>query len=237
MLPDSTPGPIPGRNVIILLGGPGAGKGTQADLIAARLKIPHISTGQLLRAEVAAETDMGLRVRAVIDAGNLVGDDIVNDLVQRRIDHDDCIDGFILDGFPRDVGQAVTFNESLTASDHLVAIDIETDLEQVLTRLTGRRTCESCQAIYHVVSSPPRRSGFCDVCGNRLMQRSDDREEVIRERFRTYRAATEPLTGLYKQWGVYHGVDGMQAPADVARSICCVLAESLPQAPAGSRVA
>jgi adenylate kinase len=166
-----------------------------------------------------------------------VGDDIVNDLVQRRIEQDDCVDGFILDGFPRDVGQAVTFNESLRESDRFVVIDIETDLEEVLTRLTGRRPCESCQAIYHVVSSPPRRSWFCDACGNRLMQRSDDREEVIRERFRTYLAATEPLTRLYKEWGVYHGVNGMQAPPNVARSICCVLAKTLLQTPAASQVA
>jgi len=229
--------PVLARRVVVFLGGPGAGKGTQARLAAAALKIPHISTGQLLRQEVAAGTALGLRARAIMDAGGLVSDDIVNALVRRRVHDDDCAAGFILDGFPRDVDQAIGLERTLTPADRLVVIDIDTDLHKVIFRLTGRRSCAACQAIYHAITSPPRHEDVCDACGGPLLQRSDDREDVIRERFKTYHAATEPLTDLFRQWGVYYRVDGMQAPADVARDVQRVLSEHVVEHPAVSHVA
>ena len=204
---------------MILLGGPGAGKGTQAECITRWFQLPHVSSGQLLRAEVAAGSDLGIRAKALIDAGALVGDDIVNELVTQRISSEECNAGFILDGYPRDIEQAVNFKRTLSRGDRLIVIDIEVDLERVIPRLTGRRSCKSCNGVYHLVSSPPRRPGFCDHCGSVLVQRSDDREDVIRERFATYRALTKPLTELYQHWGVYHHVDGMQTQDGVSRDI------------------
>lgn len=207
------------RNVVILLGGPGAGKGTQAGAVTSWFRIPHISSGQLLRSEVASGAELGLRAKAIMDAGALVGDDIVNELIARRISQKDCTSGFILDGYPRDIDQAVTFKRTLFKDDRLIVIDIDIDLEKVISRLTGRRTCKSCNDVYHTVTSPPRRAGFCDHCASVLVQRSDDREDVIRERFETYRALTKPLTDLYQHWGLYHRVDGMQPREVVAGAI------------------
>ncbi len=208
-----------GRNVVILLGGPGAGKGTQGVRITARFSLPHISTGQLLRSQVAAGTELGVCAKAVIEAGGLVSDSIVNNLLIRRISQEDCRNGFVLDGYPRDLRQAVTFKRTLSNGDRLIVIDIDIDLEKVIPRLTGRRTCMSCNAVFHTVTSPPRQSEVCDRCGNALVQRSDDHEDVIRARFETYRAATKPLTELYRHWGVYRKVEGMQDADAVARDI------------------
>jgi len=210
---------VSARNIVILLGGPGAGKGTQAELISAWLRIPHISTGQLLREEALAGSHLGLKAKATMDAGELVSSDIVNELVERRIDECDCALGFVLDGYPRDLGQAVKFNELLRTGDRLIVIDINADLERVLPRLTGRRICRSCNAIYHLLTSPPRHDGLCDVCDTTLMQRSDDREHVIRERFRIYQSLAAPLKCLYQRQGVYHEVDGLRPRDHVRRNI------------------
>ena len=217
---------ILGRNAIILLGGPGAGKGTQAEAIAAWLKLPHISTGQLLRAEVAAHSPLGLRAKAAMDAGGLVGDDIVDELVEQRIGREDCTNGFIFDGYPRNVGQAVTLECALTTDDRQIVIDISVELEKMIPRLSGRRTCKSCGAIYHMLASPPPRAGFCH-CGDLLMQRSDDREEVTRERFKAYHAVTEPLTKFYQRMGIYHRVDGMRPADRVSKDIRQLLEEKI----------
>jgi len=224
---------VSARNVVILLGGPGAGKGTQADPISEWLGIPHISTGQLLRAEIGAASELGLRAKALVEAGNLVSDEIVNELVAQRISREDCTGGFLLDGYPRDVGQAVTLQRNLTANDRLFVVDIEVETEKVTARLTGRRTCKYCGAIYHMVASPPKRAGICNACGGVLMQRSDDREEVIRERFKIYRDITKPLTEFYRQAGVYHRIDGMQVPDQVARDIRQVLEKEIVPASPG----
>ena len=204
---------------MILLGGPGAGKGTQADSISGWLRIPHISTGQLLRSEVAVGSELGLRAKVFVDAGSLVPDETVNELVAQRISKEDCTRGFVLDGYPRDVGQTVTLQRGLRSEDRLIVIDIDIEFEKVIPRVTGRRTCKSCGAIYHTITSPPVRSGFCNDCGEVLMQRSDDREDVLRERFNTYRHVTKPLTDFYQQAGDYHRIDGMQTPDRVARDI------------------
>ena len=217
------------RNIVILLGGPGAGKGTQAVRIKDRFGLRHISTGQLLRSEVAAETQLGLCAKCVMEAGGLVGDEIVNELLTRRISQEDCSNGFVLDGYPRDIRQAVAFKDALLTDDRLIVIDIDIDLERVIPRLTGRRTCTSCNVVYHAVTSPPRQPGFCDLCGNTLAQRSDDREDVIRARFDVYCAATKPLTELYEHWGVYRKIDGMQHPDAVARDIEQLLGREIHQ--------
>ncbi len=209
---------IGGRNVVILLGGPGAGKGTQAEAIMDWHKIPHISTGQLLRAELAAQSPLGLRARAALEAGGLAGDEIVDELVQQRIAREDCTNGFILDGYPRNIGQAFTLECALTAGDRQIAIDIAVDLEKMIPRLSGRRTCKTCGAIYHLVTSPPQRDGFCN-CGDLLIQRSDDHEQVIRERFKAYQTATAPLTCFFDNLGIYHRVDGMRPAAGIAQDI------------------
>jgi adenylate kinase len=153
-----------------------------------------------------------------------VSADIVNELVERRIGECDCAPGFVLDGYPRDLGQAVKFNQLLRTSDRLIVIDINADLERVLPRLTGRRTCTSCNAIYHLLTSPPRRDGFCDVCDTALMQRSDDREDVIRERFKIYQRLAVPLQRLYRRQGVYHQIDGLRSRDHVNRNIRRLLA-------------
>lgn len=225
------------RNIIILLGGPGAGKGTQAQRISDWLGIPHISSGQLLRTEVAAATPLGLKAKSIMDAGSLVGDDIINELILQRIRKPDCSTGFVLDGYPRHVGQAVTLEASLPLHDRQIVIDILTDLEKMIPRLTNRRTCGECGAIYHLIASPPKAAGKCDQCGAKLIQRSDDHEEVIRERFKAYHEMTETLTFLYQRMGVYHGIDGMRLPDDVGRDIRKVLEHELAARPSAGRVA
>ena len=225
------------RNVIILLGGPGAGKGTQAENICAWLKIPHISSGQLLRSEVTVGTPLGLRAKAIIDAGDLVGDDLVNELILQRIRRPDCSTGFVLDGYPRNAGQAVTLESSLPLWDRQIVIEILTDLERMVPRLTNRRTCNACGAIYHLISSPPKMPDVCDHCKGALIQRSDDREDVIRERFKAYQEMTAKVSRLYQRMYVYHGVDGMRPPDQVANDIRQVIEEQIYGLSATARVA
>jgi adenylate kinase len=207
------------RNVIILLGGPGAGKGTQAEGITRWLGFPHISTGQLLRSQVAVGTALGLRAKAIMETGGLVGDDLVNEIVAERIRKEDCEAGFILDGYPRNVRQAIAFEGSLPLSARQTVIDIAIDPEKLIPRLTQRRTCRSCGAIYHLITSLPKRGGFCDECGDALIQRADDREEVIRERFRVYVDRTQELTRFYRRMRIYHQVDGTRPREQVAGDI------------------
>jgi len=224
------------RNIIILLGGPGAGKGTQAKAITSEFGIPHISTGQILRSEASAGTPLGLRAKAAMEAGELVGDDLVNTLVAQRIVKEDCQAGFVLDGYPRDIRQAVTFEEGLSIADRQIVLDIAVDLEKVIPRLTARRTCGTCGSIYHLTTSPPRQPGLCDRCNRSLVQRSDDREEVIRERFKAYADWTEPLIDFYRRKGIYFEVDGMQAPAQVAGDIRRILEQEISAAAQGPRL-
>jgi adenylate kinase len=212
-----------GRNVIILLGGPGAGKGTQAEAITGWFEVPHISTGQLLRAQAAVGTALGLRAKAIMEAGRLVDDDVMNEIVAGRITKDDCRAGFVLDGYPRNIRQAIAFEGRLPLRDRQTVIDIAIDLEKVIPRLTQRRTCCACGAIYHLNALPPKRRGICDDCGDTLIQRADDREEVIRERFKAYLDWTQELTAFYRRMRVYHQVDGMRRPDQVAHDIRKVL--------------
>ena len=197
---------------LMLLGAPGAGKGTQAKRLMATKGIPQISTGDMLRAAVRQETAMGLEAKRYMDAGGLVPDEVVIGIVRDRIAESDCQSGFILDGFPRTVPQA----EALQAFSPLQAVvNIAVPEELVVARLSGRRTCKACGAIFHVVNSPASEDGICDQCGGELYQRSDDNETSIRARLAEYREKTAPLESYYGALGVLHEVDGTGDPNDV----------------------
>lgn len=210
---------------LILLGPPGAGKGTQAKGLAEEFNIPQISTGDILRAAVRDGTAMGLRAKSFMDAGGLVPDEVVVGIVRDRLACDDCRSGFILDGFPRTVAQADALNVEL-ASLHLdlqSVIALEVDEEALVARLAGRRTCGGCGRGYHVVYEPSRVSGVCDACGGELIQREDDREETIRHRLTVYRQQTAPLLDYYARQGLLSSVDGMQEISAVRKQIRSIL--------------
>jgi adenylate kinase len=205
------------RNVI-LLGAPGAGKGTQAERIAAVYALPHISTGDMLRAAVAAGTEMGLAAQKVMEAGALVPDEVVIGVVRERLAQADAQKGFLLDGFPRTIEQAERLDAMLAdggrAVTHVILIDVPED--ELVERLAGRRLCKGCAKGYHIVFDPPQKKDLCDVCGAELYQRSDDSETTVRNRLAVYRAQTEPLVGYYEGHGVLRTVHGGgKLPAEV----------------------
>lgn len=212
-----------GRNILILLGHPGAGKGTQAREIMHTLNIPQISTGDMLRDAVARRTSFGREAKAKMDAGELVSDAVVNGIVAERIARDDCKNGFILDGYPRTVPQAETFRKQMVNGDCLGVIEIAAKDEGLTNRLTGRLICPGCGEIYNTYSRAPRREGVCDICGWNLFHRSDDREDLVRERFRTYKEETFPLVQYYKELGVYYQVDGMKPIPEVTKEILGII--------------
>lgn len=196
---------------IILLGAPGAGKGTQAKLMAKHYGIPHISTGDILRENVAWNTALGSKAKAIMERGDLVPDDLVNDMVAERLQQPDCERGFILDGFPRTVAQAEWLNGELAARGAQwapVVISVDVSYNQLLQRLTGRRSCPVDGKIYNVYFQPPKVEGACDVCGSPLTQRKDDKEEVISERLKNYERQTLPLVEFYNQQGRLCHVNG-----------------------------
>ncbi len=197
---------------LMLLGAPGVGKGTQAKILVTAHGLPQISTGDMLRSAVERGTELGREAKRFMDAGALVPDEVVIGIVRERLSEADTAGGFILDGFPRTVAQA----EALAAFaplDAVVSIDVPE--EQLVSRLTGRRTCRACGAIYHVVSSPPSTDGRCDVCGGELYQRSDDQEASIRERLRQYHDKTAPLESWYRERGLLVSIDGTGRPDEV----------------------
>ena len=210
---------------LILLGPPGAGKGTQAKILMDRYGIPQISTGDILRAAVKAGTPMGLRAKSFMDAGGLVPDEVVVGIVRERIQEDDCKAGFILDGFPRTVPQSDALAEALTAlSCPLDAvISLAVDVEALVDRLTGRRTCRDCGLGYHVTFAAPKAAGICDACGGELVQRDDDREETIRRRLDVYNEQTSPLIDYYRNSGLLSEVDGMLSMDAVQDEILAIL--------------
>lgn len=221
-----------GRKIVILLGNPGAGKGTQARAIMRQLDIPQISTGDMLREAVARQTPLGLQAKQKLGAGELVSDDIVNGIVAERIVQEDCRNGFILDGYPRTVQQAETFSGTMMAEDQLFVIEIAVDSAYLADRLVGRLMCSRCGDIYNIYSRPPQRQGACDRCGGKLIHRSDDQEHLIRERFRTYRDETYPLVDYYQKLGVYRQVDGSRPIDDVTREILALVDHEEPVTPA-----
>ncbi|HEX9255078.1 MAG TPA: adenylate kinase [Candidatus Angelobacter sp.] len=212
---------------IVLLGPPGAGKGTQAKLIAGHYGIPHISTGDILRSNVARGTELGRKAKAVMERGELVSDDLVNGMVADRIKHPDCDRGFVLDGFPRTVAQAEWLDRELAGkagnTRPTVVVDVDVSYNQLLQRLTGRRTCPVDGKIYNIYLQPPKENGVCDVCGTQLFQRVDDTEEVISERLKSYERQTLPLEDFYRKQGRLRRINGEQPVeqvlADMFRAI------------------
>lgn len=197
---------------LILLGPPGAGKGTQAKMLTVRFGIPQISTGDILRAAVREGTPMGVKAKDCMDAGALVGDEIVVGIVRERLLKDDCLPGFILDGFPRNVAQADALKETLAAlgKELDVVVSLDVDTEALVERLTGRRTCRDCGRGYHVKFDPPAVAVRCDSCGGELFQREDDQESTIRHRLDVYQQQTAPLIDYYRRSGLLSVIDGMQ---------------------------
>lgn len=197
---------------IILLGSPGAGKGTQAKLVAKHYSIPHISTGDILRANVALGTVLGQKAKEVMYRGELVSDDLVNAMVAERLSHADCKRGFILDGFPRTTAQAEWLDRELVSRPGggrtLVVISVDVSYNQLLQRLTGRRSCPVDGKIYNIYYQPPKQQGVCDLCGAQLIQRKDDTEEVISERLKSYERQTLPLIDFYRRQGRLCRVNG-----------------------------
>ncbi len=210
---------------LILLGAPGAGKGTQAKFIAEKYDIPHISTGDMLRSAVINETELGIKAKEYMDGGELVPDEVVVGIVKERLLEKDCEKGFILDGFPRTVVQANVLKEALAQAEKRVdvALNIEVSEEELVKRLTGRRSCKNCGKIYHVFFTPPKSKGLCDVCGKELYQRDDDTVETVKNRLKVYRDQTAPLIGYYRNKGTLKTVDGKKSVADVERSVILLL--------------
>ena len=197
---------------LILLGAPGAGKGTQAEKICEKLSIPAISTGNMLREAMANGTEMGLKAKSFIDAGKLVPDEVVIGIIDERLKQDDCKNGFILDGFPRPIPQAEALDEMGVRIDKV--IDIEVPDEKIASRLSGRRVCLKCGATYHTEVKKPKTEGICDACGDTLVQRKDDMPETVLDRLKTYHEQTEPLKGYYEKKGILRVVEGQEEVAD-----------------------
>jgi adenylate kinase len=199
-----------------MLGGPGAGKGTQAKRMAQAYGLPHISTGDIFRAHLKDGTPLGLQVKQYLDAGKLVPDALTCDMVADRIAQTDCAAGYILDGFPRSVPQAETFQRLLAARGEKLdlAINVEVTDQEIVNRLAARRSCPKCGAIYNLKYGPPKREGVCDADGEALLQRDDDREQTIRERLRVYHETTQPIIAYYEKQGILKTVHGTGSSPD-----------------------
>jgi adenylate kinase len=202
---------------LVLVGPPGAGKGTQAQFISAHLSVPKISTGDIFRANVSEGTALGKQARQFMDAGDLVPDEVTVAMVRDRLEADDARNGFLLDGFPRTVPQAETFDEILSNRDSEldVVLELVVDDDEVVRRLSGRRTCHNCGHIWHVDFDPPAKEGICDNCGGELFQRDDDLAETVRHRLEVYYEQTLPLVGYYAEHGILVGIDAMGPVDDV----------------------
>lgn len=193
---------------IILLGPPGSGKGTQADLIARQYKLPHISTGDLFRENIKKETELGKKANEFIRKGNLVPDDITVGMLKKRLEKADCKKGFILDGFPRTISQATALDKMGLKVDFV--LNITSSDKVIIRRLSGRRTCKKCGAIFHVENKPPKHGGICDECSFPLYQREDDQEKTIKNRLIVYKKQTEPLIKYYSKKGIIKNINGEQ---------------------------
>lgn len=210
---------------IIMLGAPGAGKGTQAKKLAERYHIPHISTGDIFRANIKEGTELGSKAKGYMDQGLLVPDDLVIDLVVDRLAWEDAKEGYVLDGFPRSIPQAEALSGALKAKDEKIdaAVDIEIPDQDIIERMGGRRACLKCGATYHIVNIPPRVEGKCDVCGSDLVLRDDDKPETVKKRLDVYHEQTQPLIEYYKNEGVLKEVDGTLTMEEVFLEIVKVL--------------
>ncbi len=210
---------------IIMLGAPGAGKGTQAKKIAAKYDIPHISTGDIFRANIKNGTELGNKAKTYMDQGLLVPDELVVDLVVDRVQQDDCKNGYVLDGFPRTIPQAEALDKALAALGDKVdyAIDVNVPDDNIVNRMGGRRACVGCGATYHLVYAPTKTEGICDVCGKELILRDDDKPETVQKRLNVYHEQTQPLIDYYTNAGILKTVDGTVDINDVFAAIVEIL--------------
>lgn len=210
---------------IIMLGAPGAGKGTQAKMIADKYGIPHISTGDIFRMNIKNGTQLGMEAKQYMDKGLLVPDELTVKILLDRVAQDDCKNGYVLDGFPRTIPQAEVLDEALTKlGDHIdYAIDVDVPDENIVRRMGGRRACLSCGATYHIEHVPPKKEGICDICGQELILRDDDKPETVQNRLSVYHEQTQPLIDFYQAKGVLRTVDGTADMKDVFEAIVAIL--------------
>lgn len=210
---------------IIMLGAPGAGKGTQAKKIAAQYSIPHISTGDIFRANIKNNTELGQKAKTYMDKGELVPDSLVVDLIMDRFKEADCANGYVLDGFPRTIPQAEALDNALKANGEKVdyAINVEVPDENIINRMSGRRACVGCGATYHIKYNPTKVEGVCDACGEKLILRDDDKPETVKNRLSVYHEQTQPLIDYYKKAGVLAEVDGTKDMEEVFKDIVNIL--------------
>ena len=202
---------------LILLGAPGAGKGTQADILCKELDIPTISTGNILRAAIKNGTPTGMKAKAFMDEGKLVPDDVIIGIITERVAEEDCANGYILDGVPRTIAQAEALEKAGIVFDDVISIEISD--ETIMERMSGRRVCEHCGASYHLVAVPPKQEGICDKCGGKLVQRKDDAPETVKARLEVYHKETEPLKDFYAQRGLLKSVENQPSVAETSQAI------------------
>ncbi len=207
------------KNVIILLGPPGSGKGTQAKKIAAKLNIPHISTGDLFRENMKKETELGKKAKSFMDAGKLVPDAVVLEMLFDRVANDDGKSGYLLDGFPRTIPQAEALDKHLSETADVKVINLHVSDEMVIKRISGRLSCPKDGTVYNIFFNPPKEEGICDIDGEKLIQRADDKPEVVKERLKVYKEQTEPLIEYYEKQGKLKTVDGEKEPDQVFQEI------------------
>ena len=210
---------------IIMLGAPGAGKGTQAKMIADKYSVPHISTGDIFRANIKNGTELGMEAKKYMDQGQLVPDELTVRILLDRVAQDDCKNGYVLDGFPRTIPQAEVLDSELTKLGDKIdyAINVDVPDENIVNRMSGRRACVACGATYHIVHIPPKQEGICDKCGSELILRDDDKPETVLKRLSVYHEQTQPLIDFYSKKNVLKSVDGTVDSADVFASIVEIL--------------
>lgn len=211
---------------IIMLGAPGAGKGTQAQMIADKYDIPHISTGDIFRENVKKGTELGMEAKKYMDQGLLVPDELTVKILLDRVAQEDCKNGYVLDGFPRTIPQAEVLDKAITELGEKIdyAINVDVPDENIIRRMSGRRACLACGATYHIEHIPPKQEGICDKCGKELVQRDDDKEETVKNRLDVYHKQTQPLIDFYTKHGVLRTVDGTKDMKDVFTAITTLLA-------------
>ena len=210
---------------LVFLGPPGAGKGTQASMVCQRFAIPHISTGDIFRANIKNGTELGREAKSYMDKGLLVPDELTVKLLLDRVAQDDCGSGYVLDGFPRTIPQAQVLDEALAKLGESVdyAVNVDVPDENIINRMSGRRACLNCGATYHIVSIPPKKEGICDVCGSELVLRDDDKPETVKNRLKVYHDQTQPLIDFYEAKGVLRTVDGTLPMEEVFEAIAGIL--------------
>lgn len=212
---------------IIMLGAPGAGKGTQAKMIADKYQVPHVSTGDIFRANIKEGTELGKEAKTYMDKGLLVPDELTVKILLDRVAKEDCKNGYVLDGFPRTIPQAEVLDKALSEMGDAIdyAIDVEVPDENIIRRMSGRRACLACGATYHIVHVPPKKEGICDRCGKELVLRDDDKPETVKNRLEVYHDQTQPLIDFYTKKGILKTVDGTQDMNDVFAAIVTILGE------------